>query len=614
MAEFSTFIQETQLRRQLIADAPMSVKSLTLNRHKIKLNCSKQSKLQVSQITRSGKGRYKSLGVSQFALLLRRLLFLGLSTISNKEILRERWTEKQYSDIEDPIIGFYGYDEAIFPNLLNAVVETNALVKILYLIVIWIFQFAQAFTVMSKCSGNILVKSIEVRKVELDTEEDKYITYDYDIIKELGELPGDRVKDQMKDVRKSMRIRDDEIVLIYKNGIRAYKDLTSTRYAAVSYVWSDNKDITSVLVNIKKIADEVDLPVWVDCISTRYGSKLTEDIKNMGNIYRNSVFTYIQLGEFDLRNVRLYNKLTKIHSYAHLKYTMWNSRVWTLQEMVLPTTLIYGYGNNNYVLPRYGEERELCQEGQYLFSTHQLPNSIELDYARLISKDRSCSNEEDYIHGIAGLTIVEHHQIENDIEFNMNSVHPLLLMCQFDQNNVNTCCWLPRGRIYYAGTTFELSMFVNQNKIPIDKDGMITINAQIITNNDIDMRSTSIYNEGIPFPNNKDKIMVIFSEGQYFSNVWWLSYDIVQGEAVYHLCSSRWVVVKRNQYNMTGNIRVGYKKFDNNKVSVKKIMHEQTKDCYKCIRCFRCCADDDKHLSRYRIPKRTHKQHDRTKL
>ena len=151
-----------------------------------------------------------------------------------------------------------------------------------------------------------------------------------------------------------------------------------TEYTALSYVWGDSQIRTKVYVKDCAISvtttletalrhvrnnskDSGTLNVWADGISINQENEdeKSQQVQQMGEIYKNAHRTIIFLGEYNkdsekvvsraverLDNKSQINRYDQIQAMGHVLLRPWFHRVWVLQELVLspnPVIQIKGF-------------------------------------------------------------------------------------------------------------------------------------------------------------------------------------------------------------------------------------------------------------------------------
>ncbi|KAF3012998.1 hypothetical protein E8E14_007266 [Neopestalotiopsis sp. 37M] len=128
--------------------------------------------------------------------------------------------------------------------------------------------------------------------------------------------------------------------------------ISNTAYAALSYVWAQHSEKTT-LSTIKKLSSQLRIRYWwVDRLCMRTEEEKVEEISRMTGYYQNARTTIVfdrGLASVDLQNIRLSRRtwtkedLDKFSRTLKLtvEQTTWAKRVWTLQEFILAGRVLF---------------------------------------------------------------------------------------------------------------------------------------------------------------------------------------------------------------------------------------------------------------------------------
>jgi len=148
-------------------------------------------------------------------------------------------------------------------------------------------------------------------------------------------------------------------------------------YAALSYVWAQHSEKTTIST-LQKLSAELAIRYWwVDRLCMRTEKERAEEIPLMAGYYKNAATTVIYdremasktMNDVSLEDVKavwtlkaLSKASEKLRSY--LMATTWAGRVWTLQEFLLATRILVATGSGlveGYMLGSWGQAMRQAQ-------------------------------------------------------------------------------------------------------------------------------------------------------------------------------------------------------------------------------------------------------------
>jgi Heterokaryon incompatibility protein (HET) len=230
---------------------------------------------------------------------------------------------------------------------------------------------------------------------------------DWAIADEVNNYLGD--EDYWSEMQAAIRRRagKDGVILVSLAGFKVFDSLSGLHYIALSRVWADKTAKVHDLKRdiIEAVLDDVHL-VWVDVLSVdSRPDKRRHDVANMSNVYSMANRVHICFGTSDRWLLRRLRIIAKRHSYFHVLFTRWESRIWTWQEACLAKVLTYCCEGETYRMPSQSELHALGIELPAHYTTRR---DLSLPQCRYLTANRQASKEEDYMIGVSAM-------LDNDV-------------------------------------------------------------------------------------------------------------------------------------------------------------------------------------------------------
>jgi hypothetical protein len=190
--------------------------------------------------------------------------------------------------------------------------------------------------------------------------------------------------------------------------LRQAQDEICGHYTALSYVWGDPDDTTTILVEgyplrvtksleraFRHLRDEKrHLNVWADgiCINQKDDNEKSKQVQQMGRVYEAAHHAVIFLGEWEpaaevalSRHLSLYEKDSRIGTgleilkvLKQLLHSSWSYRVWIFQELVLSHDPKVQYGRIRFSWRTLHPLKRLVEEITQNFIVNDSETSQEL--------------------------------------------------------------------------------------------------------------------------------------------------------------------------------------------------------------------------------------------